>query len=1580
MMGVTTGPERPWLEAFGSRYFRSTSGRNFWLLLLASTCLTPFGALGQELPAGGRVEAGSASIGRPDTARMQIDQGSNRAILSWDRFSVGTGGEVVFNQPSSTSATLNRVRGGDISHLNGNIRANGEVFLINRNGVIVGNNGMVNASGFVASTLDIGNEDFLSGNLTFQGDGASAGVTNHGDITVSSGGFVAMLGGAVTNTGTITAPLGRVGLGAGERATLDLSGTGFLQVALPSATEDDGTLITNTGRISADGGLIEMRAATARDAVRNAINLSGVVEARTVSGRDGAIRLGGGSGGRVRVTGTVRASTRTHSQLSHANRPMTRGGSIDITGHDIHLAGAEIDASGHDGGGTIRIGGDHYGQGDLPRADSLSVDANTTIRADAIQTGHGGDVTLWADVSTEFQGEISARGGAQGGDGGFVEVSAREALRFDGTSNTSAPLGAFGMTYLDPGDFHIVAEERDVPNQILASVLSDRLEESSYTISTIDHFVVVSDPDGEGRINIPGYVGETDLRPELPDGATPRPDEDSIFVEAAVAWENETTLTLEADQNIQIDAPIVGRTGGLELSAGARILTGGDGDISVGEFDLLAGSWEQVGEDLPGFEAGDFQFVSGANFMRALRGDGSAGSPYALFDVYGLQGMGSDAHLASHFVLATDIDASGTSGWNDFGEGQAGFRPISQENENGFSGSLDGDGHAINDLRINLATGSLFDAGLFRYLNNGTVRNLSMNDVVSAGRGDVAALAGIAVDSDIENVAVRGTVSADNGFQVGGLLGEMVGGTLTGSSFEGEVVSRGSTAVTRSIGGLVAYNLSGRIDDSRFVGSIIEEGSTTGEFSPRFIGGVVGLQEGTSTTGLSAAGRIVVNGTAGGVTSTGGIFGTNFGEVSSSRSDVAIDVDSGGLHYAGGLVGWNFGDISTSRADAAVDVAGSGRSIVGGLVGFNDGSEGGSGSVRQSAATGAVTGSSDSFTTVGGLIGQNEGFVRDVYASGAVVGSSSEFSLAGGLVGLSIGDSDVARGLTTGEVTGGRGFFGGVDDSTAVASRANADTNFFDTTTTGQPDEAFAVGVATGDLQAPEVFVARAEEAGWVFTGPRAIWAPPTTSDYAELYAVDPVIHVQPDDAAGVYGRLDGLDLTGTVNGGPGVYVFGDEGEYDPVYVSPGLPRGDAGTHDILASTAPVTIGGTEYDVRSGTGVLTVARRPLDISLGGRIKTYGDRLDLDLVLAPDEGGLVNGDSLVLDLASPGESARADVVPGGYAITLEAAEFDGISEDVAGNYIFTFESENLIVDPRPISVRARDQVKPAGRAIELDSSDLVFVGDVPGFEERSARDILGPVDVASPGEPRSAVVGRYDISISSESDATDTNYVFAFLPGTLTVTESDTGLPVPPDGSDERGVVSVVRRGVIQIPDFTRPEDPSAPQLALAPATDEQEAAAGDALVGVTRAAGGVEAAVETCRQSEPQVADFLACVAEALDTFASEIDAIEAGVPAEMAGIVKVLRDLSDSLDAQRQVAELRLAGATTEAERQQIRREVIAQAVVTVDAAEAVIAASVGMIRASDPELEDIYRAQAGVVLNAVGRVEDTMTRAFDL
>ena len=94
----------------------------------------------------------------------------------------------------------------------------------------------------------------MAGRHAFTGNGASATVSNEGLIEVGRGGYAALIGGRVKNTGAIVAPLGRIGLGAGERAVLDLSGDGFLQVAVPSEIGGDDALIDVAGTLSADGG------------------------------------------------------------------------------------------------------------------------------------------------------------------------------------------------------------------------------------------------------------------------------------------------------------------------------------------------------------------------------------------------------------------------------------------------------------------------------------------------------------------------------------------------------------------------------------------------------------------------------------------------------------------------------------------------------------------------------------------------------------------------------------------------------------------------------------------------------------------------------------------------------------------------------------------------------------------------------------------------------------------------------------------------------------------------------------------------------------------------------------------------------------------------------------------------------------------------------------------------------------------------------------------------------------------------------------------------------------------------------
>jgi len=259
----------PSANRFGSDFFRATLAA-LWL----TTCLTPI-AKAQNLPQNGTVAAGTVSIDVTSPNQMDLNQTTAGAVVNWESFSIGQGATVNITQPGRNAAILNRVTGALPSHLDGTVNANGQVFLVNRNGVVLGPGGRVNASGFVASTLDIADADFLEGRLRFSGDGASAGVSNAGSIDIFPEGYAALLGGKVENTGTIRVPFGRVGLGAGERITLDLSASGFMQVALPSDSEDQFPLIEQSGKIISDGGLIEIQAATARNLVRNAVNLSG---------------------------------------------------------------------------------------------------------------------------------------------------------------------------------------------------------------------------------------------------------------------------------------------------------------------------------------------------------------------------------------------------------------------------------------------------------------------------------------------------------------------------------------------------------------------------------------------------------------------------------------------------------------------------------------------------------------------------------------------------------------------------------------------------------------------------------------------------------------------------------------------------------------------------------------------------------------------------------------------------------------------------------------------------------------------------------------------------------------------------------------------------------------------------------------------------------------------------------------------------------------------------------------------------------------------------------------------------------
>ncbi len=291
------------------------SHHRFVRLLLASTALGGLGwasaAQAQTLPTGASVAAGSVAIAKTPTT-MTVTQGSQSAIVNYQSFSIGKSGAVTFVQPNATAEILNRVTGSTSSVIAGTLTANGVVYLVNPNGIAITQSGVVNVGGgFVASTLAITDDDFRKARKSFYGAGSSAGVANAGLITVGRGGYAALLGGQVSNAGLIAVPLGQVALGSGEQATLDVSGDGFLQVAVPTAGGGASPLVSDTGQIVAPGSTVILDAATAVTAARNAVNISGSINAQSIGGQDGNIQIGGGPGGSVAISGSLSTASAT---------------------------------------------------------------------------------------------------------------------------------------------------------------------------------------------------------------------------------------------------------------------------------------------------------------------------------------------------------------------------------------------------------------------------------------------------------------------------------------------------------------------------------------------------------------------------------------------------------------------------------------------------------------------------------------------------------------------------------------------------------------------------------------------------------------------------------------------------------------------------------------------------------------------------------------------------------------------------------------------------------------------------------------------------------------------------------------------------------------------------------------------------------------------------------------------------------------------------------------------------------------------------------------------------------------------
>ena len=275
------------------------------LKFVIAPSLTLYAALTPAAPLDGLVVSGVGHIATSGVTTT-IQQATQNLSLSWKSFDVAAHETVNFVQPSTSAIAVNRIADINGSQILGNVNANGQVYLINPNGILFGQDAQVDVGSLVASTLDINDASLGSNARLFSGTGAGK-IVNQGIIQTTEGGYVAFLGQTVSNQGIINAPKGAVVLGGASAATLTFQDHSLVSMQVDESLLN--TLAENGGLVKANGGMVIMNAGAKNTLLASVVNNTGVIEARTVENREGSIViLGGMAAGTANISGTLDAS------------------------------------------------------------------------------------------------------------------------------------------------------------------------------------------------------------------------------------------------------------------------------------------------------------------------------------------------------------------------------------------------------------------------------------------------------------------------------------------------------------------------------------------------------------------------------------------------------------------------------------------------------------------------------------------------------------------------------------------------------------------------------------------------------------------------------------------------------------------------------------------------------------------------------------------------------------------------------------------------------------------------------------------------------------------------------------------------------------------------------------------------------------------------------------------------------------------------------------------------------------------------------------------------------------------------
>lgn len=914
-----------------------------WAALPALTALALPVQATPLLPTGHALVSGNAAV-TESGSQMHIRQNSAKLILDWQSFNIGKHQSVIFQQSHKTDVALNRVVGTAPSSILGKLQADGKVFLVNPNGVLFGKEASVNVGGIIASTLDIANDDFLKGKYAFQGKGRDrqgGSVVNEGDIHADG---VALLGGKVSNQGTIVARLGSVALAAGHRISLDFAGDGLLEVQVHESALN--ALVENKQLINADGGCVLLTAHATNALLQTVVNNRGTIQARTVGARQGRIQLlGSFDGGVVEVAGTLDASAPKAG----------RGGFIETGGAKVQIRpGTEVTteaAQGFRGNWLINTT-------NLASSSDLKAKTNATLQAPNGSEIHAhtpldgsrnalnveGRIDVDAPLTWEDDFTLNAHG-----------VNINAPIAWSKNKLTLNTLGRININAVMTGSATAALEMNYSGHAAQGSGVNFALSRSGFTGRMDFNDVLDQSLAANQRLKINGetYTLLTQLGSE---GSTTRLDLQGMGGDTAGRY------ALAADIDARASA---GWNGGF-MPVGKKEL----GAFS-GKFDGLGHTIHALNIDRPkSHHVGLFGIAKNATLQNVgLVGGSVKGADYVGSLVGGNVGRGQGIAGISRVYSSANVvgkkNVGGLAGWNTAWE-----KSTASISHSYFTGEVHGKQNA----------GGL--VGLNHGMNNGTAsiaHSYSMGQVV--GEQSIGGLVGgNSADKD-------SSASISHSHFTGNVEGQLRVGGLVGHSYG---LSNGLARIVHShsmaqvVGGKHVGGLAGENSADESSTAIISHAYFTGDVKGKgIVGGLVGQNLGRQ--GTASIAHSYSTGTLHGAEYLGGLVGKNWGSkqgiasISHSYSTAQV---IGELHLGsfvgtvvGGLAGQNTADHDATANISYVYATGTvrGQDLTGGLVGQNSAMQNSTANISHAYATGEVpdVNTPSDRQTVGGLIGEN---------------------------------------------------------------------------------------------------------------------------------------------------------------------------------------------------------------------------------------------------------------------------------------------------------------------------------------------------------------------------------------------------------------------------------------------------------------------------------------------------------------------------------------------------------------------------------------------------------------------------------